>query len=296
MFQENFRPFDPQDLDRFLKELSGPAISFHPADADLRQSPRGYSEINQMYHRALFDRRGTSVRLEFNPRDPEHKGMLDRIQYDISQELRTLAQRYEIPRHGFSASVQDRSVIIGKGTSEYYLRVEVLDGNLRPVILTDGCVQSFKKAPVAFIASWETRTGETFARPMLTTTAFNEVMAHLRTTPLDILREFPTPNYAFLMICNAMQKYIDDRDRRGDLGIFVDDREYTGQYLSSAREYEGVAREISELEVTGGYYSPRVAVVSTIDGEQVKFDIEVKRHYNFGWIAAQVARVTPVHK
>jgi hypothetical protein len=184
----------------------------------------------------------------------------------------------------------------GKGASEYYLRVEVLDGNLRPTILTDGCVQSFRKAPVAFMVCWDKRAREAFARPMLTANAFNEVMEHLRVSPLSTLTGFPTPNYAFLTICNAMQKYIDDRDRGGRLGYPVSDREYVGQYLSSAREYEGIAKEILSLEVTGGHYAPRIAVTSLMDGVPTRFDIEVKRHFNFGWVAAKVKQVTAILK
>lgn len=298
MFQENFRPFAPRDLDRFLQELRDPNSTFdvNSSCRDLRPSPGGYAEINQMYHRAIFDRRGTAVRLTFNPQDPVHRDTLWQVKTAFCQELQTLAQRYEIPKHGFAISIQDCSVVTGKKALEYYLRVEVLDGNLRPTIITDGCVQSFQKAPVAFMVSWDSRVREAFARPILTATAFNDLMRNLRDTPLDRLAKIPTPNYAFLLICNAMQKYIDDSNRKTDLGFSFDDREFTGQYLSSPREYEGIARDIEHLEVTGGYYSPRVAVTCAVDGEPTRFEIEVKRHFNFGWVAAQVTKVTPVLK
>ena len=294
MFQDNFRPFPPSELERYQQKLSDPKPALHPAPQELKNAPRGYAEINVMYHKALFDRRGTSVRLEFNPKDPVNKEILKRVESDFCRELYTLAQRYEIQKHGFSISIQDRSVMTGKGAAEYYLRVEVLDGNLRPTIMTDGCVQSFQKAPVAFLVCWDKRAREAFARPMLTTTAFNEVMEHLRGTPLSELARFPSPNYAFLMICNAIQKYIDDRDVRSRIGFFVDDREYVGQYLSSSREYEGIAKEIVGLEVLGGCYSPHVAVTSVMDGTPTRFELEIKRHFNFGWVAAQVKRVTPL--
>lgn len=296
MFQDNFRPYSPNDLAKLREQLSDDSLSLHPKSDELKNPLRGYAELNQMYQRALFDRRGTSVRLEFNPKDPIDRDVLKGIETEFSQELYTLAQRYEIRRHGFSISIQDRSVMTGKGAFEYYLRVEVLDGHLRPTILTDGCVQSFQKAPVAFMVCWDRRAREAFARPMLTTTGFNETMAHLRETPLSKLTRFPTPNYAFLTICNAMQKYMDDHDRFSGIDYLVDDREYAGQYLSSAREYEGVAKEILSLEVTGGHYAPRVAVTSLMDGVPTRFDLEVKRHFHFGWVAAKVKQVTPILK
>jgi hypothetical protein len=294
MFQKNFRPYPPSNLDKFLRELSSDKLSLHPESQELRNAPRGYAEINQMYHKALFDRRGASVRLDFNPKDSIDREVLKGVEREFSQELFTLAQRYEIPRHGFSISIQDRSVITGKGASEYYLRVEVLDGNLRPTILTDGCVQSFHKAPVAFMVCWDKRSRESFARPMLTATAFNEAMEHLRASPLSTLIQFPTPNYAFLSICNAMQKYIDDHDRGNTFDFPLDDRQYAGQYLCSARQYEGIAKDILSLEVTGGHYAPHVAVTSLMDGVPTRFDIQVKRHFDFGWVAARVKQVTPI--
>jgi hypothetical protein len=294
MFQDNFRPFPPSELERYQGKVNDPKPALHPESQELKAAPRGYAEINAMYHKAVFDRRGTSVRLEFNPKDPVSKDILKRVEVQFCQELYVLAQRYEIQKHGFSISIQDRSVMTGKGAAEYYLRVEVLDGNLRPTILTDGCVQSFHKAPVAFMVCWDKRAREEFARPMFTTTAFNEVMEQLRRTPLSELARFPSPNYAFLMICNAMQKYIDDQDVRSRLGLPIDDREYVGQYLSSAREYEGIAKEIVALDVVGGHYSPHVVVTSVIDGAPTRFELEIKRHFNFGWVAAQVTCVTPV--
>lgn len=294
MFQDNFRPFPPSELERYQQTPDDPKSALHPDPQELKTVPRGYAEINLMYHKALFARRGSSVRLEFNPKDPMSREILKRVESEFCQELFVLAQRYEIQKHGFSISIQDRSVITGNDAAEYYLRVEVLDGNLRPTIITDGCVQSFQKAPVAFMVCWDKRAREEFARPMLTTTAFNEVMEHLREAPLSELARFPTPNYAFLMICNAMQKYIDDQDIRSRLGISVDDREYAGQYLSSAREYEGIAKEIVGVEALGGCYSPLVAVTSVIDGTPTRFEIEIKRHFNFGWVAAKVKRVTPL--
>lgn len=294
MFQDNFRPFPPSDLERYQQNVNDPKPALHPKSQELRSAPRGYAEINLMYRKALFARRGSAVHLEFNPKDPVDKEILKRVDREFCQELYVLAQRYEIQKHGFSISLQDRSVITGKDAAEYYLRVEVLDGHLRPTIITDGCVQSFHKAPVAFMVCWDKRAREAFARPMLTTTAFNEVMEQLREAPLSELARFPTPNYGFLMICNAIQKYIDDQDVRNRLEFSVDDREYVGQYLSSAREYEEIAKEIVGLEVLGGCYSPRVAVTSVIDGTPTRFELEIKRHFNFGWVAAKVNSVTPL--
>jgi len=296
MFQDNFRPFAPDNLKKFLEELGAPKPTYHPDPQELGSVRRGYAEINQMYHKSLFDRRGTSVQLVFNPKDPIDREILKGVESRFCQELLTLAQRYEIPRHGFSISIQDRSLITGKGAEEYYLRIEVLDGKLRPIILTDGCVQIFEQAPVAFMVCWDQRSREAVARPILTTTAFNESMEHLRRTPLERLARFPTPNYAFLMICNAVQKYIDDGCTKPELGFPIDEREYVGPYLSSAREYEEIAKDMLSLEVTGGYYAPKLALTCLVDGDPTRFDLQVKRHFNFGWVAAQVTRVTPVRK
>lgn len=294
---QNFPSYSPEDFSKVLEEVRQLPDNYRPQPEELQKAVRGYAEINRLYRAACFDsRRGPYVRMHFNPGVGEEANVLRDLYGKFFAQIRDLADGYGIPAQGYSICVQDKSFLTVEDECEYFVLAEILDGHLRPAIIGPSCVESLKKAPVAFMVGLNSKGDGGYIYPILTNLAYTEVIQKINSTPLHELKQTPTPSHGFSLICEAIRRSLDSSDSPSKWSAHSEPRAAadTGKldFLYMPSDIEYVSDAVQELAMEGPIHSPVFKVVCNFYGSLHDFKIEFSRRSKFGQVTAVATNVT----
>jgi hypothetical protein len=297
--KDRFAPFHPSEHDRMLYQMEELHETYFPSDSEIGPIRRGYPEIASLYRAHCSTRdesscgsRGRPFSLRFRNKDYHDAALDDAREMSHSliatfrNEVRERMAGLQISKHGYSIAVLDircRHNPAGAYPDVFAL-VELTDGKLCPSLLRGDYVQSFYKAPVAYVLSTDGETGVSRAKPIMTQTAVRELLAPL-TTPLDALKRPIRSSIAFSMVCDAIAKNIDGLS-------FISHKVASSlsgnpDLLGTSPSHERIAHSIDSITKRGSASGNTSYLVEGVfDGERRTFEVAFKRNYRLGTVMA----------
>jgi len=300
--RERFLPFHPRRHVRALQKIEDLNDLYFPSPREIGPIRMGYAEIRTLFKsHCSGGRRGRAGATEEifgvpNRTDlllSEAREMWGSFISHFRAEVEHRMGSFGVSRYGYSIQVVDVRCRLDQRTKHLnlYALVELLDGQLNPMLLGGQSVESFYTAPVAYILSCCEDVKSRRARPILTGRAMREAVLSLQDTVheggLSALRRPIRSSFIFNTLCDAIAKKEDGVSQvAGHLIASMEERQ---ELLGNCLAHEEIAHSIRSI-----YQSARAPgfaayeVTAVINRRSRHFNVIMRRRYDLGTIVTEV--------